>query len=459
MVSFGQEGLEIANYKRFLLRVRELGQKQGLMLGASLGFFFFVIYADYAFSFAMGAVWVEEGYWNHTEDRRYTGGDTMACFFGVLIGLFALGGSGPGIMALGMAKGAGKSAFDVIDREPKIKQDDTNAKKHSIVGEIEFRNATFVYPSRPDQKILDNFNMTFRTGETTAIVGPSGSGKSTIIQLVERFYDPEEGQVLVDGQDLKSINLRNYRQQIGYVGQEPVLFNTTVRENLLMGKTDATEDEIMEALKAANAYDFIMQDKNGIDAQVGAGGGQLSGGQKQRLALARAFIKKPRMLIFDEATSALDKTNEAEVQRAIDGMKEQMRKQGQQVTTLVIAHRLSTIEKSDRIIVLKKGKLVQDGTHAELAAQEGTVYHKMVQEHMKSQAKEQAAVAEEEQNMSIQKAAEIDAPASLDESKLKKQKSLKKKEEFMDKDPKAREKYMEAERLRKEARRAIKEGP
>ena len=181
VVSFGQEQLEIRNYNKFLEQVRILGQKQGLTLGISLGFFFFCIYLDYAFSFCMGAVWVEKGYWNHAEDRTYTGGDTMACFFGVLIGLFALGGSGPGIMALGMAKGAGKSAFDVIDREPKIKQDDANAKKHSIVGEIEFRNATFVYPSRPDQKILDNFNMTFKTGETTAIVGPSGSGKSTII--------------------------------------------------------------------------------------------------------------------------------------------------------------------------------------------------------------------------------------------------------------------------------------
>ena len=175
--------------------------------------------------------------------------------------------------------------------------------------------------------------------------------------------------MLVDGKDLKSINLRNYRQQIGYVGQEPVLFNMTIKENLLMGKPDATDAEIEEALRAANAWGFVSEGQEGINAQVGAGGGQLSGGQKQRLALARAFIKKPKMLIFDEATSALDKANEAEVQKAIDAMKEQMAKQGQKITTLVIAHRLSTIEKADRIIVLKKGRLVQDGTHAELATQ------------------------------------------------------------------------------------------
>ena len=141
----------------------------------------------------------------------------------------------------------------------------------------------------------------------------------------------------------------------------------TIKENLLMGKPDATDAEIGEALRAANAWGFVSEGQEGINAQVGAGGGQLSGGQKQRLALARAFIKKPKMLIFDEATSALDKANEAEVQKAIDTMKDQMAKEGQKVTTLVIAHRLSTIEKADRIIVLKKGRLVQDGTHAELA--------------------------------------------------------------------------------------------
>ncbi len=165
---------------------------------------------------------------------------------------------------------------------------------------------------------MKNFDCTFELGKTTAIVGPSGSGKSTTIQLTERFYDPNEGRVLIDGKDLKSINLRNYRQQIGYVGQEPVLFNTTIKQNILMGKPDATDAEIEEALKKTNAWNFVNQNKDGINANVGAGGGQLSGGQKQRIALARAFIKKPRVLIFDEATSALDKKNEAEVQAAID---------------------------------------------------------------------------------------------------------------------------------------------
>ena len=191
VVSFGQEKLEIKNYGFFLEKVRKVGAKMGITAGASLGFFFFCIYGSYCFSFAMGAIWVDNEYWNHSEGRPYTGGDTMACFFGVLIGLFALGGTGPGINAVGMAKGAGKSAFDTIDRTPKILQDDPASAHHKLEGKIEFKNCTFVYPSRPDQKILSDFNCTFKLGETTAIVGPSGSGKSTIIQLVERFYDPE----------------------------------------------------------------------------------------------------------------------------------------------------------------------------------------------------------------------------------------------------------------------------
>jgi len=158
---------------------------------------------------------------------------------------------------------------------------------------------------------MSNFSYTFQAGKTYAIVGPSGSGKSTTIQLLERFYDPSEGTVLVDGVDLKTIDLRDYRRQIGYVGQEPVLFNTSIKENLLLGKPNATDDEIVVALKAAEAWDFVSKYPNTFNTNVGGGGGRLSGGQKQRIALARAFIKKPRMLIFDEATSALDKRNEA----------------------------------------------------------------------------------------------------------------------------------------------------
>ena len=338
-----------------------------------MGFFFFCIYVSYAYTFLIGAVWVNGEFWNHAEDRSYLAGDCLAVFFGVLIGLFSLGGAGPAVNAVNQAKAAGKQAFGVMDRRPNIEQDG-DEPAHDLKGKIEFRNVDFYYPSRPDQAVLKDFSCTFELGKTTAIVGPSGSGKSTTVQLTERFYDPNAGEVFIDDVPLKSINLRNYRQQIGYVGQEPVLFNMTIAENIRMGKPDATDEEIETALRKTNAWDFISKYPNGMHTNAGAGGGQLSGGQKQRIALARAFVKKPRVLIFDEATSALDKVNEAEVQKAIDQMKLELGS----VTTLVIAHRLSTIQKADRIIVMKKGKIVEDGDHASLLRDyPGGVYAKL----------------------------------------------------------------------------------
>ena len=193
-------------------------------------------------------------------------------------------------------------------------------------------------------------------------MGPSGAGKSSITQMIERFYDPTEGQVLIDGKDIKTLSLVHYRKQIGYVSQEPVLFNTTIRKNIIMGKPDATNDEIEEALRKSNSWEFVQNQPEGVDTHVGAGGNQLSGGQKQRLALARAFIKKPKMFIFDEATSALDKKNEREVQQAIDKMSQEL----DGVTSIVIAHRLSTIKNADRILVLNNGVLQESGNHESL---------------------------------------------------------------------------------------------
>lgn len=227
-----------------------------------------------------------------------------------------------------------------------------------------FDKVNFTYPTRPDQRILKNFSATFKAGQTTAIVGPSGSGKSTVIQMIERFYDPDSGRVFLDGEDIVTLNLKSLRMAIGYVGQEPVLFNTSIKENLKFGKADATHDEVLEALRSANALDFISQKmgQKGVDTNVGSSGGQLSGGQKQRIAIARAFIKKPKILLLDEATSALDKKNEQIVQGAIDNI----RKQLGAVTTVVIAHRLSTIKDADNILVMHYGELKEEGTHSEL---------------------------------------------------------------------------------------------
>ena len=228
-------------------------------------------------------------------------------------------------------------------------------------GSYEFKNVEFTYPSRKDQKVLKSFNCVFEAGKTTALVGPSGSGKSTIIQLLERFYDPTGGQVLLDGDDIKTVNLQSMRQLIGYVGQEPVLFNASIRENMLFAKPDATEEEIIQALKDANAWSFIQKKMGttGIDTQVGGSGGQLSGGQKQRIAIARAFLKQPKIILLDEATSALDKMNEKAIQDAIDNYRTKIGN----ITTIVIAHRLSTIIDADKIVVMKNGELVEMGSH------------------------------------------------------------------------------------------------
>ena len=224
-------------------------------------------------------------------------------------------------------------------------------------------------------KALDGVNLKFERGKVTALVGPSGSGKSTIVQLLERFYDPEEGEVLIDGLNFKNINLREFRSRVGYVGQEPVLFNQTIRENLLYGNPNATEEQIMKALKNANALKVVEKLPEGLETVVGAGGGQLSGGEKQRIALARAFVKDPKILILDEATSALDRKNEKEVQEAIDSLQN-----GEfNITTIVIAHRLSTVRNSDKIIVLKEGQIVEEGNHKSLLKEHpGGIYSTLV---------------------------------------------------------------------------------
>lgn len=214
----------------------------------------------------------------------------------------------------------------------------------------------------------------FEQGKVTALVGPSGSGKSTIVQLIERFYDPSEGSILIDSQNLKDVNLKDFRSKVGYVGQEPVLFNQTIRENLRYGNPEATDDQMVTALQNANAMKIIDKLPKGLDTIVGAQGGQLSGGEKQRIALARAFIKDPKILILDEATSALDRHNENEVQKAIDNLKNG----GLNITTIVIAHRLSTIRYSDKIIVLKEGKVVEEGDHKSLLKDKNGIYSKLV---------------------------------------------------------------------------------
>ncbi|KAK1383715.1 ABC transporter domain-containing protein [Heracleum sosnowskyi] len=236
-----------------------------------------------------------------------------------------------------------------------------------LCGEVEFKDLKFAYPLRPGTIIFKDFNLKIIAGKAVALVGESGSGKSTVIALLQRFYDPIEGEIMVDGVAIEKLQLKWLRSQMGLVSQEPALFSTTIKENILFGKEDGSMEELIEAAKAANAHNFTSQLPQGYDTQVGERGVKLSGGQKQRIAIARAIIKAPRILLLDEATSALDSKSEVVVQEALD-------KASIGRTTIIIAHRLSTIRNADLIVVVKDGEIKETGSHHDLIQDPNSLY-------------------------------------------------------------------------------------
>ncbi|MEM7039508.1 MAG: ABC subfamily B transporter ATP-binding protein [Bacteroidota bacterium] len=244
-------------------------------------------------------------------------------------------------------------------------------------GDVEYENLHFTYETRPDVEVLKGVSLKIKAGEKVALAGASGSGKSTIAQLLMRFYDLNGGRLLVDGQPLESYPIAWYRSHIGIVPQEVILFGGTIRENIGYGKLDATDEEIRAAARKANALEFIEEFPEGFDTIVGERGIKLSGGQRQRLAIARAILKDPEILILDEATSSLDAASEKAVQDALDTLMEGR-------TTLIIAHRLATIRDVDRIYVIDDGQIMESGSHDELIANPDGQYHKLVQLQMKS---------------------------------------------------------------------------
>jgi subfamily B ATP-binding cassette protein MsbA len=262
---------------------------------------------------------------------------------------------------------AAERVFDVLEVENTITDKENAIVKTSFDNSIAIENIHFKYE---DENVLKNFSLEVPKGKTIALVGQSGSGKSTIANLLTRFYDVQEGSVKIDGIDIKDMTLESLRDLMGLVTQDSILFNDTIKNNILLGKQDATDDEIIAALKIANAYEFVSALPNGIETNIGDAGGKLSGGQKQRLSIARAVLKNPPIMILDEATSALDTESEKFVQVALENMM-------QNRTSIVIAHRLSTIQKADTIVVMHKGEIVEQGTHDELLALNGT-YSKLV---------------------------------------------------------------------------------
>lgn len=262
---------------------------------------------------------------------------------------------------------AAERVFEVLEVENTIEDQSDAIDKTTFDKAISLRNITFTYDEYP---VLQNFSIDIKKGQTVALVGQSGSGKSTIANLLTRFYDIEQGEILIDGLSIKNISLHSLRNLMGLVTQDSILFNDTIRANISLGKQNATEDELWEALRIANAEDFVKQLPLGLDTSIGDAGGKLSGGQKQRLSIARAVLKNPPIMVLDEATSALDTESERLVQEALEKMM-------QNRTSVVIAHRLSTIQKADLICVMHQGQIIEQGTHESLLAKDG-MYAKLV---------------------------------------------------------------------------------
>ena len=274
---------------------------------------------------------------NCTAPNGYNAGSLSTIFFCVLYASMKIGQIPPLIEAVSIARGAAASIFSIVDRVPSIDSSSPAGKiPLGVKGNVRFCNVHFQYPSRPDVKVLDGINFEISAGQTVALVGSSGCGKSTCIQLLQRFYDPCSGHVELDENRVSDLNIKWLRSQIGVVGQEPVLFGTTIAANIRYGKKGISDADIERAAKEANAHDFISQLPLGYDTMVGERGAQLSGGQKQRIAIARALVRNPKILLFDEATSALDTQSEAVVQKALDRAR-----CGR--TTIIIAHRLTTV--------------------------------------------------------------------------------------------------------------------
>ncbi|CAM9118169.1 unnamed protein product, partial [Heterosigma akashiwo] len=362
--SLNGQGRELRKYESRLAGAEREGARAARALGAGTGLLFacnFFIYAlGYWYGSHLRANQLQDGC--AEDDSCISGGDIITVFFSVLMGSMSMGQASPGFQAVATARAAATEVLAVIARRPEI---DASTKAGATLacpeGRLSFRGVHFVYPTRPGNPVYRGLDLEVAPGESVALVGPSGEGKSTLIALVLRFYDPREGAVCLDGQDIRGLNLKWYRSQIGYVGQEPVLFAGTIRRNIKHGDPDASDDAVAEAAKAAHAHSFITLFPKQYDTEVGEGGVQLSGGQKQRIAIARALVKEPKILLLDEATSALDNESERHVQEALDGLQGSAR-----FTTITVAHRLTTIRNCSRIAVISGGRVAELGSHKEL---------------------------------------------------------------------------------------------
>jgi ATP-binding cassette subfamily B protein len=355
--AFNQQRREAARFTDAVERVFSTAKRRILVRAVMTALAIFIIFGAITLIIWQGAIDVAAG--------RITGG-TIAAF--VLYGGLLAGAFGNLTEVYGdllRAAGASERLSELLHAEPDIRAPAQPVKlPDPPLGTLAFEHVTFHYPTRRETSALNDFSVSVRPRERLALVGPSGAGKTTIFQLAERFYDPQTGRILLDGVDLKDADPADVRQRIAMVPQEPVLFAASARDNLRYGNWDATEDQLWQAARDANAEDFLRALPEGLDTFMGEGGARLSGGQRQRIAIARALLRDAPLLLLDEATSALDAESERLVQDALDRLMADR-------TTIVIAHRLATVRAADRIVVMDDGRIVEEGTHATLNARGG----------------------------------------------------------------------------------------
>lgn len=370
------EAGETQTFKELIRSALPLLNKKATRVGSAMGVLQFI---NMGFFYGTGmwlgaeqvAIYYDSGY-----KKGFSAGEVFAAFFGVFLAGFGIGNLSAAVPDIIGGLHACQELYETIDREPKIRKPDRGREpmEMKIRGDITLRNICFSYPTRPDVQVLNRISIDMIAGQTVALVGPSGCGKSTIIALLERFYDPTGGLILIDRVPIWDLDIENYRSQVGYVGQEPVLFNGTIQENILVGTEGKYGvPDVEKAAKQANAHDFIMDFPKKYETFVGEGGALLSGGQKQRISIARALVRNPQILLLDEATSALDTESEKIVQEALDNI---ISTGGR--TCIVIAHRLSTITRADNIIVFSGGKIVQTGSYDKLAQDKKGVFYAML---------------------------------------------------------------------------------
>lgn len=364
IAAFNSQDRIVKLFEQELRAPMRRGFVRGQVAGLAYGISQFFLYSSYALGLWYGAQLVKRGESNFKS--------IIQVFMVLIIAAYAIAETlalAPDLIKGGQAL---SSVFYVLDRNTEIDADDPKAEVvQTVRGEIRLKDVTFAYPTRPDAVIFKDLNLMVRAGKSLALVGSSGSGKSTVIALLERFYDPLSGRVLVDGEDIRKLNLKSLRRRIALVSQEPTLFDTTIYENIAYGREGATEQEVQAAAMAANAHNFITALPDGYNTSAGERGVQLSGGQKQRIAIARAVLKNPAVLLLDEATSALDAESEKIVQEALDRLLKGR-------TSVLVAHRLSTIRNAHTIAVIQDGAVVEEGSHNTLLAIPDGAYANLV---------------------------------------------------------------------------------